>query len=339
MSSTIRKIGDSEVSPIGFGAMGIAAFYGAVGSDEERFKVLDAAYDAGCRHWDTADIYGDSEELLGKWFVRTGKRDDIFLATKFGVTPTGTNGSPAYVRQAFEKALKLLGVNHIDLWYLHRPPKDIPIEVTVGAMAELVKEGKVKYIGLSECKPNDIRRAHSVHPIAAYQMEYSPLYLDIEQDGTLDLCRELGIALVAYSPLARGLVTGQFRSPDDFEEGDGRRSIPKYSKENFPKILALVDKLKDIGAVHGATAGQVTLAWILAQGDNIIAIPGTKKIKYLHENLGSLKLRLTAEEVATIRRYVDEVELIGDRDTYQDFTGHETPTLQEYHKQLHAGGK
>ncbi|KIY70754.1 Aldo/keto reductase [Cylindrobasidium torrendii FP15055 ss-10] len=330
MSQT-RKIGNTSISPIGFGAMGIGAFYGAVGTDEDRFKVLDAAYDAGCRHWDTADIYGDSEELLGKWFAKTGKRDDIFLATKFGNTSQGPNGTPEYMHKEFNQSLKRLGVDHVELYYLHRPPKDIPIEVTIGAMADLVKQGKVKYLGISECNANDLRRAHAVHPISAYQVEYSPLYIDIEKNGTLDVCRELGITVVAYSPLARGLVTGQYKSPDDFEDGDFRRNIPKFSRENFPKVLTLVDTLKSIGAKYNATPGQVTLAWILAQGNDIVTIPGTKKVKYLDENLGGLKVQLTPDEVSAIRKSVNEIELSGDRYPAASMAniGHETPALEK----------
>ncbi|KIY70753.1 Aldo/keto reductase [Cylindrobasidium torrendii FP15055 ss-10] len=331
MTLKARKIGNTIVSPIGFGAMGISAFYGAVGTDEERFKVLDAAYEANSRHWDTADVYGDSEELIGKWFAKTGKRNDIFLATKFGITGQGADGSPEYMHQEFDQSLKRLGVDYVDLYYLHRPAKDVPIEVTVGAMAGLVKQGKVKYLGISECNANDLRRAHAVHPISAYQVEYSPLYLDIEKDGTLDVCRELGITVVAYSPLARGIITGQYKSPDDFEDSDGRRLIPKFSKENYSLILGLVDKLAAIGARYGATASQVTLAWILAQGDDIVTIPGTKKVKYLHENMGGLNVlkQLTIEELATIRQHINEVNLAGDRypPALMSLVGHETPAL------------
>ncbi|KIY71327.1 Aldo keto reductase [Cylindrobasidium torrendii FP15055 ss-10] len=317
-STLVRKIGSTSVGPIGFGAMGISAHYGVVGTDEERLKVLDAAYEAGCRHWDTADVYGDSEELLGKWFAKRGKRDDIFLATKFGVTADGVDGSPEYMLKEFNQSLKRLGTDRVDLYYLHRPPNDVPIEVTVSAMSQLVKAGKINYLGLSECTARDIRRAHAVHPISAYQVEYSPLYLDIEKDGRLDVCRELGITVVAYSPLARGLVTGVYTSPDDFEKGDYRLDIPKFSKGNFPKILKLVDTLKSIGARHSkATPGQVTLAWIAAQGDNVVTIPGTKKLKYLRENLGANNVQLDANEIAEIRAAANAIELDGDR--YPDY--------------------
>ncbi|KAF7290631.1 Aldo-keto reductase [Mycena indigotica] len=312
MSTPTRKIGGADVSEIGFGAMGIAAFYGATEPDEERFKVLDAAYEAGCRHWDTAHIYNDSEELLGKWFKRTGKRSEIFLATKFGIPADGSGprGDPAFVREQFATSIQRLGVDYVDLYYQHRVDPKTPIEVTVGAMAELVKEGKVKYLGLSECSAKALRRAHAVHPISALQIEYSPFVLDIEDPkvGLLATARELGVTVVAYSPLGRGLLTGRYKSPEDFEPGDFRRTIPKYSAANFPKILEVVARLEKIGARHGATAGQVTLAWILAQGPEFVLIPGTKSIKYLTENIGASKVQLSAEEVAEVRAIAEECE-------------------------------
>ncbi|KAJ7922672.1 NADP-dependent oxidoreductase domain-containing protein [Mycena leptocephala] len=307
MSFPTRKIAGVSVSAIGFGAMGIAGAYGAVGDDEERFKVLDAAYAAGCTMWDTADIYGDSEELLGKWFKRTGKRDEIFLATKFGfVAMTGRviDGSPEYARKAVEKSLKRLGVECIDLYYLHRADPHVPIEHTVREMAEFVKEGKVKYLGLSEVSAATLRRAHAVHPIAAVQVEYSPFTLDIEDPkfALLETCRELGIATIAYSPLGRGLLSGIYRSPDDFDKDDFRRLIERYSAANFPNILKIADGLTDIGKKYNATSSQVALAWLLAQGDDVIPIPGTKKLKYLEENLAAVKVALSAEDVTAIRK-------------------------------------
>ncbi|KAF7326695.1 Aldo-ket-red domain-containing protein [Mycena venus] len=309
--STTRKIGNSTFPGIGFGAMGISSFYGAVESDEERFKVLDAAHAAGSTFWDTADIYGDSEELIGKWhghlaFKRTGKRADIFLCSKFGFTMPSReiNGTPEYARAAIESSLKRLGVDCIDLYYLHRADIKTPIEHTVAAMAEFVKAGKVKYLGLSEVSAETLRRAHAVHPIAALQVEYSPFTLDIEDPkiGLLAAARELGVKVVAYSPLGRGLLTGQYKSPDDFEDTDFRKMVPRYSAENFPNILKLADGLKTIGAKYGgATPGQVALAWVLAQGEDIIPIPGTKKIKYLEENIAASKLTLSAEDVQAVR--------------------------------------
>ncbi|KAJ6557146.1 Aldo/keto reductase [Mycena sp. CBHHK59/15] len=270
MSFPTRKIAGVSVSAIGFGAMGIAGR-----------TVLDAAYAAGCTMWDTADVYGDSEEL----FKRTGKRDEIFLASKFGfIAFTGRviDGTPEYARKAVEKSLQRLGVDCIDLYYLHVPPQH-----TVRAMAEFVKEGKVKYLGLSEVSAATLRRAHAVHPITAVQVEYSPFTLDIEDPkiALLQTCRELGIATVAYSPLGRGLLRGS-----------------SYNATNFPNILKIADGLTAIGTKYGATSSQVALAWLLAQGADVIPIPGTKKIKYLEENLGAVKVVLSAEDVAAVRK-------------------------------------
>ncbi|KIM85447.1 hypothetical protein PILCRDRAFT_817469, partial [Piloderma croceum F 1598] len=278
MSLPTRKIGTSAVSSIGYGAMGLAGVYGKPMPDKERLKLLDAVYASGCTFWDTADVYQDSEDIIGNWFKRTGKRNDIFLATKFGRI---INGSPAYVKESLEKSLKRLGVEFVDLFYLHRPDTTIPIEHTVGAMADLVNAGKVKYLGLSECSAATLRRAHAVHPISALQVEYSPFALDIEDDkiALLKTARELGVTIVAYAPLGRGILTGQYKSPDDFEESDFRRSLPRFGKENFPNILKIADAMKQIGEKHNATAGQVSLAWLLAQGDDVIPIPGTTKFK------------------------------------------------------------
>jgi len=330
MSLPTRKIGKSQVTAIGFGTMGLSAFYGSPGSDEERLEFLDALYASGCTFWDTADRYGDSEDLLSKWFKKSGKRDEIFLATKFGVTPKGINGTPEYCKEAFEKSLQRLGVDSVDLYYLHRADKNVPIEKTVGAMAEFVRAGKVKYLGLSECSAETLRRAHAVHPISAFQVEYSPFTLDIEDEnvGLLKTCRELGITVIAYSPLGRGLITGQYKSPDDFEDGDFRRSVARYSKENFPRILQLADGLKQIGEKHNATAGQVALAWLLAQGEDIIPIPGTRKTKYLKENLGALKVNLTPADLQQVRVEAQNADAAqGDRYPNMDAIFVDTPKL------------
>ncbi|TFY56508.1 hypothetical protein EVG20_g8898 [Dentipellis fragilis] len=331
-----RKIGDTEVTAIGYGAMGIAAYYGPPMPDEDRFKVLDALYERGCTNWDTADIYLDSEELIGKWFKRTGKRDEIFLATKFGFTsPPPRNrtpdGDPVWAREAIERSLKRLGTDHIDLYYLHRPDHTIPIEKSVAAMAEFVKAGKVKYLGLSEVSSATLRRAHAVHPIAVVQVEYSPFTLDIEDPkiGLLKTARELGVKIVAYSPLGRGLLTGQYKGPEEFSADDFRRDIPKFSKENFPKVLKLAADLQKIGERHGATAGQVCLAWILAQGDDFIPIPGTRHIKYLDENLGAVNVKLSPAELEEVRRAAREADVEGDRypPGIQEGLFRETPAL------------
>ncbi|KII86685.1 hypothetical protein PLICRDRAFT_177438 [Plicaturopsis crispa FD-325 SS-3] len=308
-----RKIGDSDVSAIGFGAMGLSAFYGKAASDAERLGFLDTVYARGCTFWDTADAYHDNEDLIGKWFKRSGKRNEIFLATKFGFTPDKEKlitGDPEYVRAAFAKSIARLGVESVDLYYAHRTDVTIPIEKTVAAMAELVKAGKVKYLGLSECSANTLRRAHAVHPIAAIQVEYSPFTLDIEDEkiAVLKTARELGVAIIAYSPLGRGLITGQYKSVDDFEADDFRRVVPRYQNENFPNILKLADGLKKVGVKHGATAGQVAIAWLLAQGPDVIPIPGTRQVKYLDENLGALKVVLTPEDLAEVRALALEAD-------------------------------
>ncbi|KAI6043904.1 NADP-dependent oxidoreductase domain-containing protein [Pisolithus marmoratus] len=320
MSHPTRKIGDTDVSAIGFGAVGLSAYYGPTESDEERFKVLDAAFDYGCTLWDTASAYGDNEELIGKWFKRTGKRDSIFLATKFGVDPSkgpfSINGTPEYAKDSLKMSLNRLGVETIDLYYLHRPDSDVPIELTIRAMAEFVKAGKVKYLGLSECSANTLRCAHAVHPIAALQVEYSTFTLDIEDPkiGLLQTARELGVTIVAYSPIGRGLITGQYKSPNDFAEGDFRQLIPRYSKENFPNILKLADKLNEFSQRQNITAAQVALAWLLAQGNDIVPIPGTTRIKNLKENLDSVHVHLSPEEIQEIRNFVEKADwAVGDR--------------------------
>ncbi|KZT55560.1 Aldo/keto reductase [Calocera cornea HHB12733] len=310
-----RKIGDTEVSAIGFGSMGLGG-HGNVSSGmsmDERLKVLDRAYELGCTFWDTANIYNDAEAVIGEWLKRNpDKKSGIFLATKFGfvlgnATASGgvsVDASPKAARKECEKSLKTLGVDQIDLYYVHMVDSKVPIEITVGALAELVKEGKIKYIGLSNCSAACVRRAQAVHPISAYQVEYAPITLDMETVGVLDVCRELGITIVPHTPLAKGVLTGQYKSPDDFPAGDMRRYFPKYSKENFPKVLAVADALKTIGAKHGATAGQVALAWVMAQAPpDFVPIPGTKTLKYLEENIGSVYVRLSPAEVAEIRRH------------------------------------
>ncbi|KAK7052003.1 Aldo/keto reductase [Favolaschia claudopus] len=313
MAFPTRKLAGVDVSAIGFGAMGIGGAYGPGGTDEQRFELLDAAYAAGCTMWDTADIYGDSEEVLGKWFKKTGKRSDIFLATKFGFTLGADkliNGTPEYARQALEKSLSSLGMDSVDLYYLHRADPTVPIEHTVRAMAEFVKEGKVKYLGLSEVSAATLRRAHAVHPIAAVQVEYSPFTLDIEDPkiGLLETCRELGVAVIAYSPIGRGLLSGQIRSPDDLPADDFRRQVPRYNATNFPNILKIADGLADIGKKYNATASQAALAWLLHQGPDVIPIPGTTKRKYLEENLGAAKVKLSNEDVAAIRKLAVEAD-------------------------------
>ncbi|KAJ3573406.1 hypothetical protein NP233_g2448 [Leucocoprinus birnbaumii] len=317
-SMPTRKIGSDDVAEMGLGLMGLSTWYGKVESDEERLKFLDTAFEDGWTNWDSADIYGDSEDLVGKWFKRTGNRHRIFLASKCGFFNTanglGINGSPEYIKSACTKSLSRLGVDQIDLYYLHRADTTVPIEKSIGAMAELVKEGKIRYIGLSEASAATLRRAHAVHPITAYQVEYSPFSLDIEDEkiALLKICRELGIAVVAYSPLGRGLLTGQYRSPDDFEDGDFRKFLPRFNKDNFPNVLKIADGIAEIGKAHNATAGPVTLAWVLAQGKDVIPIPGTNKVKYLKENLAAIHIKLSNEEQEKIRKLAEGAD-IGDR--------------------------
>ncbi|KAF9031837.1 Aldo/keto reductase [Hymenopellis radicata] len=311
-----RKIGDATVPALGFGAMGLSICYGPVGTEADRLKVLDAAYEKGSTFWDTADAYGDNEDLIGKWFkANPEKRSSIFLATKFGFTMTGAQGDPEYIKQQFNKSLQRLGVDYIDLYYQHRVDPKVPIEVTIGAMAELVKQGKVKYLGISECSAADLRRAHAVHPISALQIEYSPFILDLEKPpfNLLSTARELGVTVVAYSPLGRGLLTGQIKSLNNLEADDFRRTLPKLGEENFPKILGLVEKIGEVGKRHGATPGQTALAWVLAQGENITVIPGTKRINYLEENVGADNVKLSKEEVAEIRKAAEATDIPGSR--------------------------
>lgn len=292
---------------------------GKAEADEERFKVLDRAYELGLNNWDSADVYADSEDLIGKWFARTGKRSEIFLATKFANKMEDgkmiQDSSAAYVKQACAKSLQRLGVPFVDLYYCHRLDKVTPIEETVQAMLELKNEGKIKHIGLSEVSSASLRRASKVTHIDAVQIEYSPFAMDIESPeiDLLKTCRELGTAVVAYSPLGRGMLTGAYKGPEDFEEGDFRLRAPRFSKENFPKNLKLVEQLKEIAEKKGCTSGQLTLAWLLKQGEDVIPIPGTKKIKYLEENAGALDVTLSAEEEKTIRALIEKVEVAGAR--------------------------
>ncbi|KAJ3557559.1 hypothetical protein NP233_g11708 [Leucocoprinus birnbaumii] len=313
-----RKIGNDNVAEMGLGLMGLS--------------FLDTAFEDGWTNWDSADCYGDSEDLVGKWFKRTGNRDRIFLATKCGIVLTetgmGVNGSPEYIKSACAKSLNRLGIDQIDLFYLHRPDPTIPIEKSMSAMAELVKEGKIRYVGLSESSADTLRRAHAVHPITAFQVEYSPFTLDIEDEKTalLKTCRELGVAVIAYSPLGRGLLTGRYRSRDDFEDGDFRRTVPRFNNENFPKVLDIADSIAEVGKKHNATAGQVALAWVLAQGKDIIPIPGTRKVKYLKENYNAIHVKLSNDEQERIRKFAEGAD-IGDRYTWMQTVVVDTPPL------------
>lgn len=331
--------------------MGLSAFYGTPKPDTERLALLDKLYASGEHFWDSADMYQDSEDLLGKWFqANPEKRDHIFLATKFAncVNPEDgsryVDSSPEYARRACEKSLKRLGVERIDLCelfyltfvtffplcviscqliddmktkkdYAHRLDGKTPVEKTVAELKKLQEEGKIKYIGLSECSSESLRRASKIVHIDAIQIEYSPFSLDIEspQIGLLKTARELGTAIVCYSPIGRGMLGGTIRSPKDFEKGDFRTFAPRFSEENFPKNLELVDRITELAKKKGATPSQLTLAWILAQGDDFFPIPGTTNLQRLEENLGALKITLSKEEEAEIRKAVEKAEPSGSR--------------------------
>ncbi len=296
-----------RVSALGLGCMGMSAFYGERGDEAASIAVIHHALERGVTLLDTADMYGPhtNEVLVGKAIA--GRREQVFLATKFGIkldpadpSARGVDGRPEYVQSACEASLQRLGVDHIDLYYQHRVDPNVPIEDTVGAMARLVEQGKVRFLGLSEAAPDTIRRAHAVHPITALQTEYSLWSRDPESNGVLDTVRELGIGFVPYSPLGRGFLTGAFASPDDFDADDYRRFSPRFQGENFARNLALVDQVKALASEKGVTPGQLALAWVLAQGEDLVPIPGTKRIKYLDENLGSLDVALSAQDLARI---------------------------------------
>jgi aryl-alcohol dehydrogenase-like predicted oxidoreductase len=302
-----RQLGQSglTVSALGLGCMGMSDFYGQT-DDAESIRTLHRALDLGITFFDTADMYGPhkNEDLLGRAFK--GQRQSVVLATKFGVvrdpndpTKRGINGRPEYVRQACEGSLRRLGTDHIDLYYQHRVDPSTPIEETVGAMAELVKEGKVRYLGLSEAAAATLRRAQAVHPIAALQSEYS-LWSRDPEDEVLPTCRELGIGFVPYSPLGRGFLTGQIKSFDDLDADDYRRHTPRFQGQNFQKNLDLVARINSLAQQKDCTPGQLALAWVLAQGDDIVPIPGTKRVKYLEENAGALQVSLSADELAQL---------------------------------------
>jgi len=305
-------------SQMGLGCMGMSEFYGAA-DETENLKVLDRSIEMGITFWDTADMYGPfkNEELLAK--ALKGRREQVTLATKFGIMRDpanpqvrGFNGKPAYVQSACEASLKRLQVDMIDLYYLHRVDPDTPIEETVGAMAKLVEQGKVRGIGLSEVSASTLRKAHEIFPITAVQSEYS-LWSREPEDEVLTTCEELGIAFVAYSPLGRGFLTGQIKKFDDFAADDFRRMSPRFQGENFDKNLELVRKIEEIAAAKNCTASQLALAWVMAQGDYIFPIPGTKRVKYLEENAGALDVVLTLDDLATIDAFFPKDAAAGTR--------------------------
>ncbi|KRP94887.1 MULTISPECIES: aldo/keto reductase [Pseudomonas] len=304
-----RQLGKNgpHVSAIGLGCMGMTDFYTPGTDTTEATATLHRALELGVNFLDTADMYGPhtNEQLIGKAIA--GKRDQVFLASKFGIVRDpanpvvrGVNGRPEYIRNAIDGTLQRLGVDTLDLYYQHRIDPDVAIEETVGAMADLVKQGKVRYLGLSEASAATLERAHKVHPISALQSEYSLWSRDQQDNGCLAACQRLGIAFVPYSPLGRGFLTGALKSPDDFGADDYRRFSPRFQGENFAKNLLLVEQVKSLAADKGVTAGQLALAWVLAQGDYIIPIPGTKRRTYLQENVEALSISLSADELAAL---------------------------------------
>ena len=316
---TLGTAAPLTVSTMGLGCMGMSEFYGT-GDEQQGIDTIHRALDLGVTFLDTADMYGPftNEKLVGRAIA--GRRDQVQLATKFGNerredgTRVGINGRPEYVRSACDASLQRLGVEHIDLYYQHRVDKTVPIEDTVGAMSELVEAGKVRHLGLSEASPETIRRAHAVHPITALQTEYSLFTRDLE-DEILPTLRELGIGLVPYSPLGRGLLTGAIAGPDTLAGDDSRRSgfFPRFTGEALDANLALVAKVREIADAKGATPGQLALAWVLAQGDDVVPIPGTKRVKYLEENVGAAAVALTAEDLAGLEEAVPRGAVVGDR--------------------------
>jgi aryl-alcohol dehydrogenase-like predicted oxidoreductase len=314
-----RELGKSglQVSAIGLGCMGMSEFYGP-SDDDQSLGTLHHALDLGITLWDTADMYGvgRNEELVGR--ALQGHRDRVVLATKFGNVRggdgafLGVDGSPDYVRRACDASLRRLGVDHIDLYYQHRVDPKVPIEETVGAMAELVQQGKVRYLGLSEAAAGTVRRAAAVHPIAALQTEYSLWTRDLE-DEILPTCRELGIGLVAYSPLGRGFLTGKIQRLDDLDKSDWRRMNPRFQEENLKKNLVIAERIREIAAAKKCSPAQLALAWVLAQGSDVVPIPGTRSRRRLEENAAATQVALSADDLAKVKEVLPRDLVAGQR--------------------------
>jgi len=304
-----------EIPRVGLGCMQLSQYYGTLPPEEESIHLLQSAYEHGVNFFDTSDFYGPhtNEILLGKAF-KDIPRENLFIATKFGISRKDgkviINGKPEYVKECCQASLNRLGMSYIDLYYIHRVDSNTPIEETVGALAELVREGKIRHIGISECSVATLRRAHAVHPIAAVQSEYSLFSLDPEQNTMLETCRELGITFVAYSPLGRGFLSGKYKSINDLEENDIRRNIPRFQGENWDKNMILVNELGKMAQEKGCSMSQIAIAWVLLN-ENVVTIPGTKSVKYLLENLGSENVELTEEDQIKIREVLNTFPVVG----------------------------
>ncbi|KAI0940606.1 hypothetical protein AcW1_003759 [Taiwanofungus camphoratus] len=338
-----RQLGTNGpiVSAIGLGVMGMGAFYGK-GDEEKAFATLTRAADRGVTFWDTADIYGTNEALLGRWFAETGRRSEIFLATKFGSIDTTPgvadkykpNSKPSYIRRQVENSLKTMGTDWIDLYYQHRVDPEVPTEVVMQTLLPYIQSGKIKYVGLSECSVDVLRRAKAVpgvgERVIACQMEFSPFALQIESSGFVAAARELGVAIVAYSPLGRGLITGKqvrfaylpsvrltnafrYKSRKDFDADDIRQMLPQFSDENFPKNLVLVEKFRAVANRYGMTTGQLALAWIIQAYPDFVPIPGSRTVERLEENAKAAEITISAEDLKAIRAAIDSTGVYGDR--------------------------
>ena len=315
-----RQLGKSgpKVSALGLGCMGMSYAYGPT-DEAESLRVLRRYLELGGNFLDTAEIYGPhkNEELVGR-FLREVPRNSVVVATKFGFRIqdgkiTGADSSPANVQRACEGSLKRLGIETIDLYYQHRVDPKVPIEETVGAMAQLVAAGKVRILGLSEASPETLRRAAKVHPIAALQSEYSLWSRDVESDGVLMTCRELGITFIPYSPLGRGFLTGAIQKLEDLHESDWRRTNPRFGEKALQANLKLANAVKEFAGKKGCTPAQLALAWVLAQGNDLVPIPGTKRVKYLEENMGAISVKLTAADLQEIKDSIKQIEVVGER--------------------------